>query len=96
MSDDPFFRYTAEWSCAIVCANGCPPTMLPKIEIGTYFADVALVLHNENGGELLRIYAKKFEHALNPDQVKHCARYALWDDAKLHEFVEPTEARTPQ
>ncbi len=94
LSTDPFLRYTCrmvlrDYLSAIAPADKftlTPADDAPRSE-WDHFADVAVGAHNQNGGELLRIYAKRFEVTLNPDQVKHCARYAPWDKTKLDDFV---------
>jgi putative heme-binding domain-containing protein len=89
--NDPFLLHTVRMvlrDCLV--RDGLPADDAPKA-LWNQLADVALGANNVNGGELLRVYAKKFEFALNPDQVKHCARYSIWDDGTLNDFVNQLE-----
>jgi putative heme-binding domain-containing protein len=76
--NDPFLRHTVRMALRdSLVRDGLPAEDAPK----TYWdalADVAAGAHCPSGGELLRVYAKKFQFALSPEQVKHCARYATW------------------
>ncbi len=90
-SDDPFLRHTIRMVLRDRLTRDGLPTEDRSRTTWERLADVALGAHNAHGGELLRAHAKKHDVGLNPDQVKHCARYALWDKTKLDEFISQLE-----